>query len=232
MMVRIYQMVVELDTQMLRFRDQEDIVVANGGEFPSELYECVYSCEMDVSGPEDIYYIFNCNLPKDYSGRSLSVSDVVELADSAGRSEFFYCDMVGFSPVVLDIKKTMHRIQNHDWKSYQKIRKGVHAYFINEHGLQNWACDKIVLERCQYSKSQLGYKLSFWPLGCDHPSSAQFLEKPTVIVTKFPRRIPESVLSKTQASETPAPLTYPDSEENLSRICEWLRHQNQSFEIL
>ncbi len=46
---------------------------------------------------ERIFQIFNLNHPKDYRGRSLSVSDVVELYDDKAR-KYFYCDSVGFSP--------------------------------------------------------------------------------------------------------------------------------------
>ena len=41
---------------------------------------------------EHLFYVFNCEHPKDFKGRSLSVSDVVEL-EGVGS---FYCDSSGW----------------------------------------------------------------------------------------------------------------------------------------
>ncbi|MBR3293777.1 MAG: DNA primase, partial [Oscillospiraceae bacterium] len=46
---------------------------------------------------ERLYEIFNLNHPKDYRGRSLSMSDVVELYDDTSR-KYYYCDETGFAP--------------------------------------------------------------------------------------------------------------------------------------
>jgi len=47
---------------------------------------------------ERIYEQYNDDLPQDYQGRSISMSDVVELYDAETRA-YFYCDTVGFTQV-------------------------------------------------------------------------------------------------------------------------------------
>ncbi len=68
-------------------------------------YNRVYDGLMTVSDAdteekvlERIFCRFNLDFPQDYPGRSLSVSDVVELYDDTGR-RYFYCDRMGFSPI-------------------------------------------------------------------------------------------------------------------------------------
>ena len=48
---------------------------------------------------EDIFYVFNMEHPSGYKGRSLSVSDVVEIFLASGGSEFYYCEPIGFKRI-------------------------------------------------------------------------------------------------------------------------------------
>lgn len=81
-----------VDKRFMRY----DWAMAHGGVNMDE-YEVVYTGKI---GPGDsatgmleaIYAIFNTNHPKDYAGRSLSVSDLVTL-DGIGT---YFCDSVGF----------------------------------------------------------------------------------------------------------------------------------------
>ena len=43
--------------------------------------------------------MFNLDHPKGYKGRSLSVSDVVEIIGADGESTYNFCDTVGFQKV-------------------------------------------------------------------------------------------------------------------------------------
>ena len=62
------------------------------GEPRKEWYMCVYEFESDRElGPDDLYRMFNLNHPEDFKGRSLSVSDVVEMPDG-----YWYCDSFGW----------------------------------------------------------------------------------------------------------------------------------------
>ena len=59
-------------------------------------YECVFETEKnDTENLEDIYSIFNgvgnVSWARDFMGRSMSVSDIVEL-----NGNFFYCDTIGW----------------------------------------------------------------------------------------------------------------------------------------
>lgn len=61
-------------------------------------YEEVWSGTINSSsikqGLEDLFYIFNMEHPSGYKGRSLSVSDVIEID-----GEYYYCQAVGWLKV-------------------------------------------------------------------------------------------------------------------------------------
>lgn len=93
---RIYQ--IDPLNAEFAFRSLAD-VQAKGLEFPpDELYKAVFDGQLDTDDLEDIFAIFNMNHPEGYRGRSLSMSDIVELYDESGGT-FFYCDTIGFKQV-------------------------------------------------------------------------------------------------------------------------------------
>jgi hypothetical protein len=61
-------------------------------------YEVVYSGEIDDYNIEytleKLFDIFNIYHPEDFKGRSMSVSDVVELD-----GDYYYCDHIGFKKI-------------------------------------------------------------------------------------------------------------------------------------
>jgi hypothetical protein len=66
-------------------------------------YECRYQGVYKDTGKEtlrkiceELFYIFNMQRPEDFTGHSLSISDVIELV-TFGDSQFYYCDMFGFT---------------------------------------------------------------------------------------------------------------------------------------
>lgn len=62
-------------------------------------YEKVYAGAMRPGeNPESIYTRFNTNRPKDFTGHSLSVSDVVVLHQN-GQAAAYYCDSFGFAEI-------------------------------------------------------------------------------------------------------------------------------------
>ena len=75
----------------------------NPGKFNFKDYEEKYEMEF-VSEDEKtnfeicevIFYMFNMRRPEDFTGNSLSVSDIIEIK-RYGSSAFYYCDMCGFS---------------------------------------------------------------------------------------------------------------------------------------
>lgn len=60
-----------------------------------DAYNMVWAGELDHEASlEEIYEIFQLKHPEDYRGRSLSVSDIVELPDG-----LHFCDSIGWKPV-------------------------------------------------------------------------------------------------------------------------------------
>lgn len=92
MIYTIYQLPVEHDNC---FR-QYEFAMTHGGVNISD-YKTVWTGEIKAHEPvmevlESIYFIFNMAHPEGYTGRSLSVSDLVTLED--GRT--FFVDLIGF----------------------------------------------------------------------------------------------------------------------------------------
>lgn len=65
---------------------------------PAELYKVVFDGLLETDDLEDIFRIFNIAHPADYTGRSLSVSDIVELYTD-NDAHYYYCDVMGFIEV-------------------------------------------------------------------------------------------------------------------------------------
>ena len=99
MNVAIYQVIPELDNSRMLFSNLDYIKKVHRGIVPAEAYEMVFDGEVDAETTEDIFRIFNTNLPKGYKGRSLSVSDVVEIKHCDGKSKFYFCDTIGFEKI-------------------------------------------------------------------------------------------------------------------------------------
>lgn len=102
--IRIYQINLNRDNDgvafesygnLSRYQDSRDVNVG--------LYDLVYDGSVEVDDIEDIYLIFNTEKPEGYKGRSLSVSDVVEIVKSDDiKPGFYYCDSIGFKLVPFD----------------------------------------------------------------------------------------------------------------------------------
>lgn len=91
MKIKIYQIPEGKDRRNLMFRNYEN-AQSRGGVDLAE-YDLVFDGEVEAKNLETVYCLFNQRslIPRDYRGRSLSVSDIVETAEG-----FFFCDSVGF----------------------------------------------------------------------------------------------------------------------------------------
>lgn len=92
MRLRIYQMNLDRDDQMLKFRSYDDFL-KKGGVNPAQ-YDCVFFGDLDAKNLDDVFTILNRDKkPGIFQGHSLSVSDVVEIIGDIpqvyGRVEFF-----------------------------------------------------------------------------------------------------------------------------------------------
>lgn len=107
MNIRIYQINMGRDEKRVAFMGLDTLKQLQGTEeINSSIYDCVFSGEVNCDGLEDVFQKFNVDHPDGYSGRSLSVSDVVEITESNDLEPgFYYCDSVGFKTVEFDIEK-------------------------------------------------------------------------------------------------------------------------------
>ena len=94
----IYQLKGGPETRDYRFEAYESLQEA-GLAVDRQNYDLIYTAPLDSKTTlEDIYRTFNLDRPADFTGHSLSVSDVVVL-NSSGKEEAHYCDSFGFTPV-------------------------------------------------------------------------------------------------------------------------------------
>ena len=92
---------MERDDEGCAFMGMDFLNRKLGVDHPAnEIYEQVFDGEIDGKSPEDVFAKFNWDHPEGYRGRSLSVSDVVEIIDSAEvEPGFYFCDSIGFKKV-------------------------------------------------------------------------------------------------------------------------------------
>lgn len=82
MNVRIYQINMKRDTNHIAFMNYDSLPKFQGSsEIDSSLYDKVFEGEVNCFTLENLYEIFNLEHPAGYKGRSMSVSDVVEIID-------------------------------------------------------------------------------------------------------------------------------------------------------
>lgn len=101
MKIAIYQINKDRDEHGVMFINRENLGKFQGTpDIDSTIYDKVFEGEVVSKDLEQVYRLFNLNHPANYRGRSLSVSDVVEIMDEAsGKSTFHFCDSFGFAEV-------------------------------------------------------------------------------------------------------------------------------------
>ena len=113
MKIRIYQINLERDIMRVAFSSYDQLEEMTGSPvtIDSSIYDLVYEGEVDCQDLEDVVQVFNLHHPSDYRGRSLSVSDIVEVieveTDADNNSSlghpveagFYYCNSFGFKKV-------------------------------------------------------------------------------------------------------------------------------------
>lgn len=96
-MIRIWQVKKEklLEFGFLGYDEVSGPVVIDN-------YDMVYEFEMQSADEwhlDDLYDIFNMSKPNDFTGHSMSASDVVEVD-----GEFWYCDRIGWKKLDWEVK--------------------------------------------------------------------------------------------------------------------------------
>lgn len=105
MRLTIFQIVPELDENRVIFMDLDFVLKRCSGRIPAESYRAVFDGELEIGSLEDAFYIFNMQHLAGYKGRSMSVSDVVEVQTLDDGPTFHYCCSVGFREVDFDKDK-------------------------------------------------------------------------------------------------------------------------------
>lgn len=100
----IYQINMDRDSANVCFIGMESLKRIKGTkEVNAAAYDRVYDGKMDCISLESIYQKFNVDHPADYKGRSLSVSDVVEIRESDTLNPgFYFVDSIGFKSISFD----------------------------------------------------------------------------------------------------------------------------------
>lgn len=104
MKVTIYQINNKRDKHDVKFMGLEFTrKLQKADEIQSSIYDKVYEGYVSARSLEGVYRIFNLEHPEDYRGHSLSVSDIVEIADSPDvEPGFYFSDSIGFQKVDFD----------------------------------------------------------------------------------------------------------------------------------
>ena len=139
----IYQLKGGPETRDYRFEPYESLQEA-GLAVDRQNYDLVYTAPLDGKTTlEDIFRTFNLDRPADFTGHSLSVSDIVVL-NRGGDTKAYYCDSAGF----VDVPSFLE----------QKIETAVDQPIINEDEIRRALCDGSGFEngkmRIQYYFSQ------------------------------------------------------------------------------
>ena len=111
MKIRIYQINAERDDPVKRrtFLSIEQLEkLIKSTEIKSEIYDKVFDGEVSCRSLNDVYRKFNLDHPDGYRGRSMSVSDVVEVVEAPKGIDkgFFFVDDIGFKKVEFQPEKT------------------------------------------------------------------------------------------------------------------------------
>ena len=100
----IYQINTDRDNNRVCFLGLDSLErFQHSKEVDPALYDRVYDGKLDCNSLETIYEKFNIDHPADYKGRSLSVSDVVEIRESDTLNPgFYFVDSIGFKSISFD----------------------------------------------------------------------------------------------------------------------------------
>jgi len=106
--IKIYQVNMERDPNDVCFMGYDRLEKFQGTtDIDSTIYDKIFEGEVNCFTLEKLYEIFNREHPAGYKGRSMSVSDVVEIVDGmTGKSYFHFCDSFGFKEVSFEPDKT------------------------------------------------------------------------------------------------------------------------------
>ena len=102
--IKIYQINMGRDSERVAFQSMDSLERFQGSAvIESEIYDKVFEGEVNCGNLEDVYRMFYTDRPEGYTGRSLSVSDVVEVTKSDDiEPGFYFCESIGFKKIDFD----------------------------------------------------------------------------------------------------------------------------------
>ena len=125
----IYQLKGGNETLDYRF-EPLDSIHRNGLSVKPENYELVYEAPLTAKDDlESIYTRFNVDRPADFTGHSLSVSDIVVLHQD-GKDTTHYCDRVGFSEVPEFLQERQPELTPDDLETGECIRTPRGSFYV------------------------------------------------------------------------------------------------------
>lgn len=113
MEIQLYQINLSRDEKEVCFMGQDYLerTQPQPRVIDSSIYDLVFQGEVDCTDLEGVYHMFNHSFPPEYTGRSMSVSDVVVRTGEDGGKTAHFCDAVGFVEVEFDVTKPKVREQ-------------------------------------------------------------------------------------------------------------------------
>ena len=125
----IYQLKDGNETLDYRF-EPLDSIHRNGLSVKPENYELVYEAPLtEKDNLESIYTRFNVDRPADFTGHSLSVSDIVVLHQD-GKDTAHYCDRAGFSEVPEFLQERQPELTPDDLETGECIRTPRGSFYV------------------------------------------------------------------------------------------------------
>lgn len=98
MNIKIYQINSDRDKNRVKFMGlKETVRFQNKAQINSDIYDRVFTGDVDCEDLEDVYRLFNTKGHPLHRGHSLSVSDIVVTDEGA-----FFCDRYGFKKIDFD----------------------------------------------------------------------------------------------------------------------------------
>ena len=125
----IYQLKGGNETLDYRF-EPLDSIHSNGLSVKPENYKLVYEAPLtEKDNLESIYTRFNMDRPADFTGHSLSVSDIVVLHQD-GKNTAHYCDRVGFIEVPEFLQERQPELTPDDLETGERIRTPRGSFYV------------------------------------------------------------------------------------------------------
>lgn len=112
MNIKIYQINRDRDEKNALFLRFESLEKFTGNrDVDSSIYDKVYEGNVECKSLESVFTKFNEDRPPEFTGHSLSVSDVVEICEGNESEEvgFYFCDSIGFKKIEFDPEKTQEK---------------------------------------------------------------------------------------------------------------------------